>query len=166
MRLHSQHYWLPSWYLQLIFKKNDPNLSWPSGTDSLNNPLGHIIILGTSMVPFNQGSQSALQTSTTLPLLLLIILLIYFSILQLRNLRHKKKKWYAAVHMLKKKKPPPPGENQNWVLGLYGLEGPFSLIKAKHYFHGKVIPAFLWCRTEWSLQLSLSFQENTWSYII
>lgn len=34
------------------------------------------------MVPFNQGSQSALQTSTTLPLLLLLILLlliIYFS---------------------------------------------------------------------------------------
>lgn len=31
------------------------------------------------MVPFNQGSQSALQTSTTLPLLLLILLLlIYF----------------------------------------------------------------------------------------
>lgn len=32
------------------------------------------------MVPFNQGSQSALQTSTTLPLLLLLILLllIYF----------------------------------------------------------------------------------------
>lgn len=33
------------------------------------------------MVPFNQGSQSALQTSTTLPLLLLLLillLLIYF----------------------------------------------------------------------------------------
>lgn len=32
------------------------------------------------MVPFNQGSQSALQTSTTLPslLLLIILLLIYF----------------------------------------------------------------------------------------
>lgn len=31
------------------------------------------------MVPFNQGSQSALQTSTTLPsLLLILLLLIYF----------------------------------------------------------------------------------------
>lgn len=48
------------------------------GTESLNKPLGHIIILGTPMVPFNQGSQSALQTSTTLPSLLLILLLIYF----------------------------------------------------------------------------------------
>lgn len=47
------------------------------GTESLNKPLGHIIILGTPMVPFNQGSQSALQTSTTLPLLLILLLLIY-----------------------------------------------------------------------------------------
>lgn len=114
------------------------------------------------MVPFNQGSQSALQTSTTLPLLLLLLILlliyIYFSILQVRNLRHKKKKWFAAGHIMKRKS----GVKSEYRFGTWRTVFLWWVT-----FPCKVTLALLWCRVEWSLQLYLSFQENnTRAYII
>lgn len=119
------------------------------GTRVLNNPLGHIIILDTPMVPSNQGSQSALQTSTTLPLLFLILLLlIYFSILQLRNLRHRKKEFYFAVIVLKKLW----GKTgiQFWDLWVWERLSVVLMV---------VILALLGCRTTWAHHTNISFKR-------
>lgn len=57
------------------------------------------------MVPFNQGSQSALQNKYYITIIIIIINIIiiniFFSILQVRNLRNEKKKWFAAGHKMK-----------------------------------------------------------------